>query len=85
MDDYEKILNATDVKTHYLAMEFNKINNPEFNDEQTYSLNSMPLYSRNPLYTPQINNISLRVPEFPVLYEWDSVPKVGHINQYIIL
>ena len=32
--------NATTVKRHYLAMEFNKINNHEFYDEKLYSLNT---------------------------------------------
>ena len=73
---YDKILNATNVKTYYLAMEFNKINNPEFNDERSYSINQIRNFGRNPLYTPQINNISLNPPNSPILYEWDSVPKV---------
>lgn len=72
---YDKILNATNVKTYYLAMEFNKINNPEFNDERSYSINQIRNFGRNPLYTPQINNISLNPPNSPILYEWDSVPK----------
>ena len=54
-EEYQKILNATDVKVHYLSMEFNQINNPEFNDEKSYALHMMKPNSRDPLYTPQIN------------------------------
>ena len=40
-------------------MEFNKINNDEFYDEKLYSLSDILYYNRTPLYTPQINNISM--------------------------
>ena len=73
---YNKIINATNIKKYYLAMEFNKINNPEFNDEKLYSLSMMNNSKRVPLYTPQINNISMHMPSIPVLYKWDSIPKV---------
>lgn len=73
---YNKIINATTIKKYYLAMEFNKINNPEFNDEKLYSLSMMNNSNRVPLYTPQINNISMHMPSIPVLYKWDSIPKV---------
>lgn len=73
---YDKILNTTNVKRFYLAMEFNKINNPEFNDERSYSLNAMSNAGRNSLFTPQINNISLSVPNTPILYNWHTVSKV---------
>jgi hypothetical protein len=50
---------------------------PEFNDEHYYSLNQLvDKYKRQPLYTPQINNISMHLPSMPVLYEWDHIPKV---------
>lgn len=74
---YEKIFNNNKtVKKHYLAMEFNKINNPEFYDEKLYSLGMIQSLQRLPLYTPQINNISMKMPHTPVLYEWNNMPKV---------
>lgn len=74
---YEKIFDKNQtVKKFYLAMEFNKINNPEFYDEKLYSLSMIENLNRLPLYTPQINNISMKMPSVPVLYEWDSIPKV---------
>ena len=76
-DIYDKILNATNVKKHYMAFEFNKINNPEFHDEKLYSLDQSIKANRQQLFTPQINNISFHMPDRPVLYEWDSVPKVN--------
>ena len=63
-------------------MEFNKINNPEFNDELTYSLDMMSNFNRTSLYTPQINNISLHIPSSPILYNWDSTPKVIILNLF---
>ncbi len=78
LDDYEKILNSTNVKRHYLSMEFNQINNPEFNDEKTYPLSLMNTYKRARLYTPQINNISFIAPNYPLLYNWDLVPRVSN-------
>lgn len=75
---YSKIVNtsASRVKKFYLAMEFNQINNPEFQDERLYSLGMFSHFNRTPLYTPQINNISMIMPSLPVLYEWHKVPKV---------
>jgi hypothetical protein len=74
---YEKIFDTTrPIKKHYLAMEFNRINNPEFQDERLYSLGMFDKFNRTPLYTPQINNISMIMPSIPVLYEWDKVPSV---------
>lgn len=74
-DFYEKI-NASNIKRYYLAMDFNKINNPEFNNEHFYSLNMVTSLKRQPLYTPQINNISMHLPSFPLLYKWNDIPKV---------
>ncbi len=53
--EYRKILNSKDVKVHYLSMEVNKINNPEFNDEKFYPLHMMKPNLRQSYYTPQIN------------------------------
>lgn len=75
------MITAKNVKRHYLSMEFNKINNPDFNDEKTYPLSLMSSYGRTNLYTPQINNISLRTPNYPVLYEWDIVPRDDICNE----
>jgi hypothetical protein len=72
---YQKI-NTTNVKKYYLAMEFNKINNPEYNDEHFYSLNMINGVKRQQLYTPQINNISMHMPSIPLLYKWNKIPKV---------
>jgi hypothetical protein len=69
-------INTTNVKRFYLAMEFNKINNEEFYDEKLYSLSDILYYNRTPLYTPQINNISMMLPETPVLYKWNSIDRV---------
>lgn len=79
-DLYEKIFDKNKtVKKFYLAMEFNKINNPEFYDEKLYSLNMIENLSRLPLYTPQINNISMKMPSVPILYEWNSIAKVNFV------
>jgi hypothetical protein len=57
-------------------MDFNKINNEEFYDEKLYSLNDILNLTRLPLYTPQINDISMMMPHSPVLYKWDSIDRV---------
>lgn len=65
------------VRKFYLAMEFNQINNPEFQDERLYSLGMFGQFNRTPLYTPQINNISMVMPSQPALYEWNQIPQVN--------
>lgn len=83
---YSKSINSTrPVKKFYLAMEFNKINNPEFQDERLYSLSMFDHFKRTPLYTPQINNISMVMPSVPILYEWDAVPQVALIEIILII
>ena len=78
--------NATTVKRHYLAMEFNKINNHEFYDEKLYSLNtSIGKYRRSELYTPQINNISMQMPSTPILYRWHTIDQVQKIHIFLYL
>ena len=72
----QKIRSPKKLKKYYLAMEFNKINNPEFEDERLYSLDLLAQNNRAPLYTPQINNISMEMPSSPILYNWNKVPKV---------
>lgn len=65
-------------------MDFNQINNEEFYDQQTYSLKMIKELYRRPLYTPQINNISLLMPSTPLLYKWHTVPKeliCDHFNK----
>ena len=69
-------INTTNVKKFYLGMDFNKINNDEFYNEEFYSLNLTLNLGRNPLYTPQINDISMQLPPMPILYNWDKIPKV---------
>jgi hypothetical protein len=76
-EDYNRVVNASRVKQHYLAMSFNQINNPEFNDEEKYPLALMSKYGRARFYTPQINNISFMAPNYPLLYKWDTVPRVS--------
>jgi len=53
---YTKLFqNNQTVKTHYLALKFNEIENE---------------------FYPQINNISMKMPSAPVLFDWDSVIQV---------
>jgi hypothetical protein len=59
-------------------MEFNKINNEEFYNQELYSLNLTMSFKRAPIYTSQINHISLAMPSTPVLYQWDKIPKVNY-------
>jgi L-ascorbate oxidase len=66
-------------------MDFNKINNEEFYDEKLYSLADILYYNRTPLYTPQINNISMMLPETAVLYKWNSINRVKMLQFKIIL
>ena len=73
---YLKKLNTTNVKKFYLGMEFNKINNEEYYNKELYSLNLTMSYKRAPIYTSQINHISMQMPSTPVLYQWDKIPKV---------
>ena len=81
--DFLEKINTTNVKKYYLAMEFNKISNPEFNDEHYYSLSMLNELNRQQLYTPQINNISMHMPSVPLLYRWSEIPKVSNNNQMI--
>ena len=80
---YLKVLGNKNVKRFYLAMEFNKINNPEFLDAKLYPLDLMDQMDRNPIYTPQINNISMHMPPTPVLYQWDQIPNVIRIYRFM--
>lgn len=75
----EMIKSPRNLKKFYFAMEFNKINNPEFQNEKLYSLAKLREYNRTLLYTPQINNISMEMPDTPVLYNWNKIPKVSPI------
>ena len=53
---YTKVFqNNQTVKTLYLGLRFNEIEND---------------------FHPQINNISMMMPPFPPLYQWDDLPKV---------
>ena len=63
-------------------MDFNKINNPEFNNENLYPLSSMQSNKRVPLFTPQINNISMQMPSMPILYQWDQIPQVNLVISF---
>lgn len=78
----QKIRSPKKLKKYYLAMEFNKINNPEFEDERLYSLDLLAQNNRAPLYTPQINNISMEMPSSPILYNWNKIPKVTYSSIY---
>jgi len=75
-DYYLTKIKSKNVKKYYLSMEFNKINNPEFENEKYYSLNMLNDSNRQLLFTPQINNISLHMPSIPLLYKWDTISKV---------
>ena len=74
---YDGVVN----KKFYLSMEFNKIDNSEFENSLYYPLSAMPSNKR--LYTPQINNISMMMPPVPLLYQWDEVPKVIEFHNKI--
>ena len=65
-------------------MDFNKINNDEFYNEEFYSLNLTMSLGRNALYTPQINGISMHLPSTPILYNWDNMPKVIFYIEFLI-
>ncbi len=71
-----RLINTTNVKKYYLSMEFNRINNDEFMDPTLYPLNIVMQFKRTPLYTPQINNISMMMPSAPVLYNWKNIERV---------
>ena len=70
-------INKKNVKTFYLGMEFNKIDNAEIYNQKYYPLNLTLSLGRTPFYTPQINGISLTLPSSPILYNWNNVPKVN--------
>ena len=65
-------------------MDFNKINNEEFYNEELYSLNLTMSLNRNALYTPQINGISMHLPASPILYNWDKTPTVIFYTKFIL-
>lgn len=65
--------NATVKKKFYLSMEFNKINNYEYQNPFLFPLDAVT----KKLYTPQINNISMMLPPVPALYQWDDIPNVS--------
>lgn len=72
----KKIKTSPNPKKYYLAMEFNKINNPEFQNERYYSLSTIKEYNRTLLYSTQINNITMEMPSTPILFNWNKIPKV---------
>lgn len=76
---------ASNPKKFYFAMEFNQINNPEFQNERYYSLDTLKSYNRTLLYTPQINNISMEMPSIPILYNWDKIPQVKRNQNFKII
>jgi hypothetical protein len=73
IDSISMLYNNTVNKKFHLAMEFNKIDNPEFQNPLYYSLAMTPTTR---IFTPQINGISMMMPPFPTLLQWDDIPKV---------
>ena len=73
---YKEILtnDTNKIKKHYFGMKFNRIYNPEFNMQYPPPLmNSTKVQN---VMTPQINNISFRMPHFPPLFKWNQMPEV---------
>lgn len=75
-----RIKSAKMVKKFYIALEFNKMNNPEFQNEIFYSMNLLKKNNRRQSFTPQFNNISMVMPSSPLLYEWNKISKVNFQN-----
>lgn len=79
-ESFHKLINTTNVKKYYIGLEFSRIDNPEYNDEQYYSLNMMDQFKRQPVFTSQINNISMHMPSTPILYKWNQISKVTKLT-----
>jgi L-ascorbate oxidase len=73
-DFYEKNRNKSN-KTFYFELEYKMLNNPTFNDPNYYPIFTAHLDSQ--LYTPQINNISMHMPDRPLLSQWNDFKKVA--------
>ncbi len=72
-DFYRRIQNKPN-KQFYFELEYKNLNNPSFNDANYYPIFTAHLDSQ--LYTPQINNISMHMPEIPLLSQWEDLDKV---------
>ena len=63
----------------FVGFDFRKINNPHYHHPQYYPLSK----TKNHLYTPQLNNISMEIPSSPPLYQMGDLPKV-FFNQWFV-
>lgn len=76
---YNKEIQGKPDKQFYFELEYKILNNPEFNHQAVYPIFSAHLDSQ--LYTPQINNISMHMPEYPPLTQWNDLSKEEFCNQ----
>ena len=74
-----KILTAERVKKHYIALDFSEVNNPEYYDDQYYSIELATRYKRVGFFSPQLNGITLTMPSSPPIFDWANIDKASQI------
>lgn len=78
-ENYYRDIQGKPDKQFYFELEYKILDNPEFNHHAAYSIFSAHLDSQ--LYTPQINNISMHMPDYPPLSQWNDLPEDNFCNQ----
>ena len=78
-ENYYREIQGKPDKQFYFELEYKMLDNPEFNHHAEYSIFSSHLDSQ--LYTPQINNISMHMPDYPPLSQWNDLSKDNFCNQ----
>jgi hypothetical protein len=81
--DYLNKLSKTPDKKFYLSVDMIKINDDSMNNELLYPISAQTSFE--PTWIPLINNISMMMPSKPVLFDWDSIPKVSFIFLHFFL
>ena len=66
-------------KKFYFELGFNSETNDNFNNPDS------PLPSDNIIFTPQINNITMEMPNVPLLSQWNEIKNVPNKNFIILI
>lgn len=61
-------------KRFYLAFDMNYVKNPMVYDDSTFGKDEE--YGFVPFMSPQINNITFKFPNVPLIYQYKKTPKV---------
>ena len=68
--EYLAKISKTPDKKYYLTIDQEMVNDPDTNQPSLYPADKMSFF------TPEINMIRMKMPEFPPLYDWEYLNKV---------